>query len=112
METDIIVIGAGPGGSASALSLRMRGYNVVVLEKGFMPRSKVCGELVAPLGVKELKRLGVLNKITSAGGNKVRRIIFYSSKGAGRAEFSFPEGEYGIAISRERFDTLLFEGAR
>jgi flavin-dependent dehydrogenase len=112
MEPDIIVIGAGPGGSASALSLRRRGYKVVVLEKGFMPRSKVCGEMVAPLGVKELKRLGVLNKIASAGCNTVRRIIFYSCKGARGGEFSFPEGEYGIGISRERFDTLLLEEAR
>lgn len=112
METDVIVIGAGPGGSASALSLRRRGYKVVVLEKRFMPRGKVCGEMVAPLGVKELKRLGVLDQIARAGGNTVKRIIFYSGKGSGCAEFRFPEGEYGIAISRERFDTLLFEEAR
>jgi flavin-dependent dehydrogenase len=112
METDIIVIGGGPGGSASALSLRRRGYKVVVLEKKFMPRSKVCGEMVAPLGVKELKRLGLMNKIASAGGNTVRRIIFYAAKGAGAAEFTFPEGDYGIAISRERLDALLFQEAR
>jgi flavin-dependent dehydrogenase len=112
METDIIIIGAGPAGSASALSFRRRGYNVAVLEKRFMPRSKVCGEMVAPLGVKELKRLGVFEKIASAGGNTVRRIIFYSAKRGRAAEFIFPEGEYGMAISRERLDTLLLEAAR
>lgn len=111
MESDIIVIGAGPGGSASALALCGRGYKVVILEKQFMPRSKVCGEMVAPLGVKELGRLGVLNKVISAGANTVRKIVFYSSKGAW-TRFDFPLGEYGVAMSRERFDTLLFNEAR
>lgn len=110
METDIIVIGAGPGGSASALALRARGYDVVILEKRFMPRSKVCGEMVAPLGVEELGRLGVLDKVISAGANTVSRIVFYSSKGAW-TKFDFPRGEYGIAMSRERLDTLLFQEA-
>jgi menaquinone-9 beta-reductase len=110
MESDVIVIGAGPGGSASSISLRRRGFGVAVLEKRFMPRSKVCGELVAPLGVKELRHLGVLDKIEGAGANKVRRIIFYSSKGAG-TEIAFPGGEYGVAMSREKLDTVLFSEA-
>ena len=54
MESDVVVIGAGPGGSASAIALRRRGFRVAVLEKSFMPRGKVCGEMVAPLGVREL----------------------------------------------------------
>ena len=111
METDVIVIGAGPGGSASAISFRRRGFGVAVLEKRFMPRSKVCGEMVAPLGVKELRRLGVLEKIEAAGANKVRKIIFYSPDGAGR-EIAFPGEEYGVAMSREMLDTVLFKEAR
>lgn len=111
MESDVIVIGAGPGGSASAISFRRRGFGVAVLEKRFMPRDKVCGEMVAPLGVKELRKLGLLGKIEDAGANKVKKVIFYSSRGA-RAELGFPGDEYGVAMSRERFDTILFEEAR
>ncbi|HKQ33648.1 MAG TPA: FAD-dependent monooxygenase [Thermodesulfobacteriota bacterium] len=111
MESDVIVIGAGPGGSASAVSFLGRGYGVTVLEKRFMPRTKVCGEMVAPLGVKELGRLGLLEGIEAAGANKVRRVIFRSSGGAG-TEIPFREGEYGVAMSREAFDTILFAGAR
>ncbi len=111
MKTDVIVIGAGPGGSASAISFRRRGFGVTVLEKRFMPRSKVCGEMVAPLGVKELGRLGVLEKIEAAGANRVRRIIFYSPGGA-HMELGFPGEEYGVAMSREVLDTALFGEAR
>jgi flavin-dependent dehydrogenase len=110
MESDVIVIGAGPGGSASAISFGNRGFGVAVLEKRFMPRSKVCGELVAPLGVKELRHLGVLDKIEGAGANKVRKVVFYSSKGA-RTEIGFPGEEYGVAMSREQLDTILFREA-
>jgi flavin-dependent dehydrogenase len=111
MESDVVVIGAGPGGSASAISFRRRGFGVTLLEKRFMPRSKVCGELVAPLGVKELRQLGVLHKIERAGANKVGKIVLYSSKGA-KTEIGFPREEYGIAMSRERLDTILFEEAQ
>ncbi|MFI5323675.1 MAG: FAD-dependent monooxygenase [Thermodesulfobacteriota bacterium] len=107
MESDVIVIGAGPGGSASAISFRRRGFDVAVLEKRFMPRSKVCGEMVAPLGVKELRHLGLLDKLEKAGANKVGKVVFYSSGGA-RTEIRFPRDEYGIAMSRERLDTILF----
>ena len=111
MESDVIVIGAGPGGSASAVSFLGRGYGVTVLEKRFMPRTKVCGEMVAPLGVKELGRLGLLAGIEAAGANRVRKVVFRSSGGAG-TEIPFPEGEYGVAMSREAFDTILFAAAR
>ena len=111
MESDVIVIGAGPGGSASAVQLLGRGFCVTVLEKRFMPRTKVCGEMVAPLGVKELGKLGVLGKVEAAGANRVNRVVFYSSGGAG-TEIPFPRGEYGIAMSREALDTMLFSEAR
>lgn len=111
MESDVIVIGAGPGGSASAISFLRRGFGVTVLEKRFMPRTKVCGEMVAPLGVKELGRLGVLAGIEAAGANRVRKVVFRSSGGAG-TEIPFPGGEYGLAMSREAFDTMLFAEAR
>lgn len=111
MESDVVVIGAGPGGSASAIALRRRGFRVAVLEKSFMPRGKVCGEMVAPLGVRELERLGVLPRIERAGAGRVNRVVFYSPGGA-RSEIPFPRGEYGIGMSRERLDTILFEEAR
>ena len=110
MLNDVIVIGAGPGGAASAISFRRRGFGVVVLEKRFMPRSKVCGEMVAPLGVKELRHLGLLGKIEEAGANRVKRVVFCSSSGA-RTEIEFPGEEYGISMSREMLDTMLFREA-
>jgi len=67
--------------------------------------------MVAPLGVKELRQLGVLGRIEAAGANRVSRVVFYSSGGAG-TEIPFRDREYGIAMSREALDTMLFAEAR
>jgi flavin-dependent dehydrogenase len=110
-ETDVVVIGAGPGGSASAIALRKRGFNVTVLEKNHFPKDKVCGEFIAPLGVRELKRLGIVNEIRNAGASEVRRILLYSGKGA-KMEIPFERDEFGLGMSRQRLDALLFERSR
>ena len=54
-----IVVGAGPGGSATAAYLAMQGLDVLLLEKTEFPREKVCGDGLTPRAVKELITLGV-----------------------------------------------------
>ncbi len=58
-SADVIVVGAGPAGSAAAWQLRQAGREVVVLEKAAFPREKVCGDGLTPRGVKALQDLGV-----------------------------------------------------
>jgi flavin-dependent dehydrogenase len=41
---DVIVVGAGPGGSSTAAHLASRGLDVVLLDKSAFPREKVCGD--------------------------------------------------------------------
>ena len=51
METvqyDLIVVGAGPAGSACAITAARAGAKVLLLEKDRFPRQKVCGEFVSP----------------------------------------------------------------
>jgi geranylgeranyl reductase family protein len=40
---DVIVVGAGPGGSVTAYQLARRGLRVLIIEKANLPRYKVCG---------------------------------------------------------------------
>ncbi len=40
---DVIVVGAGPAGSIAAYHLADRGYQVLIIEKEFLPRLKPCG---------------------------------------------------------------------
>ena len=43
METDVIVVGAGPAGCLAAYILATQGINVTLFEKTPFPRYKVCG---------------------------------------------------------------------
>lgn len=43
MGYDVIVVGAGPGGSAAAYKLACRGVKVGVFEQKPLPRYKPCG---------------------------------------------------------------------
>jgi len=56
---DVIVVGAGPGGSATAAYLAMAGLDVLLLEKTTFPREKVCGDGLTPRAVRELVTLGI-----------------------------------------------------
>ncbi len=54
-EWDLIVAGAGPAGSAAAITAARAGARVLLLERGGFPRHRVCGEFVSPesLGLLE-----------------------------------------------------------
>ena len=62
---DVIVIGGGPAGSATALFLSAKGYRVLLLEQAFFPRDKVCGEFISPAADDLLAELGVLESIVA-----------------------------------------------
>jgi flavin-dependent dehydrogenase len=58
-SADILIVGAGPAGLALALQQARRGRSVLLLERAGLPRDKVCGEGVMPLGLDVLAELGV-----------------------------------------------------
>lgn len=45
---DALIVGGGPAGSSCARTLRLAGWNVVVLDRARFPRDKVCGGWVTP----------------------------------------------------------------
>jgi len=55
---DILIIGAGPAGSAAALALRQSGLRVGLLDKARFPRDKVCGDAIPGPALRVLSELG------------------------------------------------------
>lgn len=56
-EFDLIVAGAGPAGSAAAITAARAGARVLLLEQGHFPRHKVCGEFVSAESLETLSQL-------------------------------------------------------
>jgi menaquinone-9 beta-reductase len=107
-SADVIVVGAGPAGSAVSYYLATAGLDVLMLEKSSFPREKVCGDGLTPRAVKALTSMGV--PIAESDGwlrNKGLRII----GGGGRIELDWPELSsypgYGLVRTRTDFDQIL-----
>ncbi len=54
---DVVVVGAGPAGSAAARRTRALGLSVAVVDRAVFPRHKLCGALVSGRGHKALKAI-------------------------------------------------------
>jgi geranylgeranyl reductase family protein len=55
---DVVVVGAGPAGSAAAITLAAAGADVTVIDKAVFPRDKCCGDGLTTLALRELETLG------------------------------------------------------
>lgn len=52
---DVLIVGAGPAGSACAWKLRNSGLTTMILDKNIFPRDKVCGGWITPPVLQELE---------------------------------------------------------
>ncbi len=107
---DVVVAGAGPAGSATALLLSRAGMRVLLLDRARFPREKPCSEYLSPESTRVLERLGkdVLAAVAAASPAQLTGMKVVAPSGTsvvGRFEtFSF-------ALPRTRFDTILLNAA-
>ncbi|WP_084956085.1 geranylgeranyl reductase family protein [Thermoactinospora rubra] len=110
-DADVIVVGAGPAGSATAYYLASAGLDVLVLEKTRFPREKVCGDGLTPRAVKQLLNMGV--DIDGPGWirNKGLRVV----GGGLRFELDWPQlrsfPDFGLVRTRKDFDQIVAANA-
>lgn len=113
-RADVVVVGAGPGGSATAAHLARRGLDVVLLEKATFPRDKICGDGLTPRAVRALVKLGV--DISEANGfhrNEGLRIYGGDLTAANGRDLYMPWPEladfpgFGLTCARMELDEKL-----
>jgi flavin-dependent dehydrogenase len=105
---DIAVIGAGVAGCAAAALLAQRGLRVILLEKGSLPRQKVCGEFLSPEGADVLRRLGVWPQVEAHHPPRIEG--FTLTAGRRQTRHRLPCSGWGV--SRWVLDHLLWEHAQ
>ena len=59
LQSDVLVVGAGPAGSTAATLLARAGRSVTVIDKAVFPRDKCCGDGLTTLALRELELLGL-----------------------------------------------------
>ena len=108
---DVVVVGAGPAGSATALRLAQAGAKVLLLDRARFPRDKPCSEYLSPESTRVLARLGpeVLAAVEKASPAHLRGMRVVAPSGAGvTGRFE----TFSYALPRTRFDSILLEAAR
>ena len=107
---DVLVVGAGPAGSAAAAHAAEAGHEVLLIDSASFPRDKTCGDGLTPRAYHQLRRLGVADEI--AGGYVNQGLKLHGFGGSVTAPW--PEGHYGTvgsAMPRTLFDALLVRTA-
>lgn len=63
MTYDVIVVGAGPGGSSTAAFTARKGLSTLILDRTDFPRDKVCGDGLTPQALYWLDQLGCIDEV-------------------------------------------------
>ena len=103
-DADVLVVGGGPGGLATALHARAQGLSVIVADPREAPIDKACGEGLMPGGLGELADLGV-----DPAGMPLRGIAYVA--GQRRAEALFRHGP-GRGVRRTTLHAALVSRAK
>lgn len=108
VDCDVLVVGAGPAGSATAAALATAGRSVMLLEASRHPRPKACAEYASPMIAEELERLGLDAGAWQADAVPVegmRVIRGHDAVDVRYADARGPRPAWGL--ERTRFDATL-----
>src|ERR1700751_4905611 len=106
MRAEIVIVGGGPAGSATACGLAALGRDVVLIERTAGPHHKVCGEFLSVETQTQLERLGV--DPSALGAAPIEQVAVYSSCHSVTSALPFR----ALSLSRYRLDDALLQCAQ
>jgi len=108
---DVLVVGAGPAGAATAYWLAERGHRVLVVEKKRFPREKTCGDGLTPRAVRQLEDMGLAGALS----NHLRYDGLRSIAHGVTLELEWPQHpdfpSYGYVVRRRDLDEMVADRA-
>ena len=104
-RVEILIIGGGPAGAATACALAAAGRDVVLIERSEGPHHKVCGEFLSVETQTQLLALGVDAK--ALGAAAIERVAVCSPTRSVDTRLPFR----ALSLSRYRLDYALLRRA-
>jgi geranylgeranyl reductase family protein len=108
---DVLVVGGGPSGAATAYWLAEAGHDVVVVERKTFPREKTCGDGLTPRAVKQLTDMGLAPRLDDFHRYDGLRAVAHGIS----LELRWPEHpvypSHGFVVRRCDLDTMVAEHA-
>jgi geranylgeranyl reductase family protein len=111
---DVVIVGAGPSGSSSAIKLAKSGLTVALLDKATFPRDKTCGDALSVDVINQLSMLS--DTLPAAFGELENKIPSYGVKifSPDHNHIDIPfiykgKKSHGFISPRISFDNLLFQ---
>lgn len=118
LDAEVIVVGGGPAGAATAWSLARDGIDVLVLDRARFPRDKICAEYLSPEASRILADMGVLDEIERSNPAQLAGMRVRAPNGLiADGEFASSHGfrafrDRGLAMRRTVLDEIILRGAR
>lgn len=113
-DFDVAIVGAGPAGSSTAITLAQHGYHAALIDRGVFPRDKLCGDFLNPINWPILDELDVSRDLLARPHAKISTFRISAADGA-QAISSLPalrERRFGLGLRRFHLDHALLERAR
>jgi len=101
LQTDVLVVGAGPAGCMAATELGRQGIEVMVIDRSQFPREKICGDGLLEDSLRILESVG-LSAAVKEKAHAIRSILFVAPNGT-ECEL---EGDF-YTLPRKELDALL-----
>src|SRR5919112_316194 len=112
-RADLIVVGAGPGGSATAYYAARAGLKVLLVDRQAFPRDKPCGDGLMPHAAEEITLMGLGDWLDEPHHGKFSGFSIYTQSAHLRQKVppTF-HGPHGYVVAREETDARLVERAQ
>lgn len=101
MQDEVLIVGGGVAGCASAIALARKGHKVRLIEREPAPRHKVCGEFLSGEALEDLHALGI--DVASLGAVPIHKVRLAAARRAAEAPLPFA----AASLTRKALDTAL-----
>jgi len=110
---DAVVVGGRCAGSATAMLLAQRGYDVLLVDRATFPSDTLSTHAIARSGVVQLHTWGLLDRLLDAGTPPLRSVAFHGDNGSIEMEVKMRHGVDAIVAPRRTvLDAMLLDEAR